>query len=67
MDYYINKVLDYTKISNNDYDIKKDIVDDLDFTFELYCDTHNTRLHEVYLKYYIKIYMILIKDINNDI
>ena len=67
MDYCINKISNYTKMSNNDYDIKKDIIDDLDLIFELYFDTHDTRLHEIYLKYYIKNYMILIKNINNDI
>ena len=67
MDYYINRVLNYTKMSNNDYDIKKDIIEDLDLIFELYCDTHDTRLHEIFLKYYIKNYMISIKNINNDI
>ena len=37
-----------SKMSCNEYDIKKNIIDDL----ELYCDT---RLHEIYLKYHIKI------------
>ena len=52
---------------DNEYDIKKDIVDDLELIFELYCDTHDTRLHEIYLKYYIKKYIKLIygKNINN--
>ena len=50
-------------MSKNDYDIKKDIIEDLDLIFELYCDAHDSRLHEIYLKYY----MILLKNINNDI
>ena len=67
MDYYVNRILNYTKMSNSEYDIKKDIIDDLDLTFELYCDNYDIRLHEIYLKYYIKNYMILIKIINNNI
>ena len=67
MDYYINRILNYIKMSNNEYDIKKDIIDDLDLIFELYCDNNDTILHEIYLKYYIKNYMKLIKNINNDI
>ena len=57
---FVYGLLCYTKMSNNDYDMKKDIIEDLDLIFELYCDTHDTRLHEIYLKYYIKNYMILI-------
>ena len=60
MDYYINKILNYTKISNSEYDIKKDIIYDLELVFELYCDNNDTRFYEIYLKYYIKNYMILI-------
>ena len=67
MDYDINRISNYCKMSNNDYDIKKDIIEDLDLIFELYCDTQDTRIHEIYLKYYIKNYMKLIKNINNDI
>ena len=69
MNHYINRILDFTNLSCNDYDIKKDIKDDLDLIFELYCDSNNTRLHEIYLKYHIKNYMKLIyrKNINNDI
>ena len=26
MDYYVNRILNYTKISNSEYDIKKDII-----------------------------------------
>ena len=52
-------------MSNSEYDIKKDIIDDLELIFELYCDNNDTRLHEIYSKYYIKNYMILIKNINN--
>ena len=61
MDYYVNRILNYTKMSNSEYDIKKDIIDDLELIFELYCDNNGTRLHEIYLKYYIKNHMILIK------
>ena len=61
MDYYINRILNYTKMSNSEYDIKKDIIDDLELIFELYCDFNYTSLHEIYLKHYIKNYMILIK------
>ena len=60
MDYYVNRILNYTKMSNSEYDIKRDIIDDLELIFD-------TRLHEIYLKYYIKNYMKLIKNINNDI
>ena len=54
MDYYISRILNYTKMSKNDYDIKKDIIEDLDLIFELYCDNNDKRLHKIYLKYYIK-------------
>ena len=67
MDYYINRILNYTKMSNIDYDIKKDIIEDLDLIFELYCYNNDKRLHEIYLKYNIKNYMKLIKNFNNDI
>ena len=67
MDYYINIILNYTKMSNSEYGLKKDIIDDLELIFELYCNFNDTRLHEIYLKYYIKNNMILIKNINNDI
>ena len=65
MDYYVNRILNHTRMSDNEYDIKKDIIDDLELIFELYCDTHDTILYEIYLKYYIKNYMILVKNINN--
>ena len=65
MDYYVNRILNYTKMSSSEYGIKKGIIDDLELIFELYCDNNDTRLHEIYLKYYIKNYMILIKNINN--
>ena len=65
MDYYVNRILNYTKISNSEHDIKKDIIDDLELIFELYCDNNDTRLNEIYLKYYTKNYMILIENINN--
>ena len=45
MDYYINRILNYTKMSCNECDIKKDIIDDLDLIFELYCDFNDKRLH----------------------
>ena len=69
MDEYVNRIL---KISNSNYDerdIKKDIIDDLDLIFELYCDTHDTRLHEMYLKYNLENYIksIYEKNINKDI
>ena len=67
MDYYVNRILNYTKMSKNDYDIKKDIIKYLDLIFELYRDNNDTRLHEIYLNYYIKNYKISIKNINNDI
>ena len=67
MDYYINRILNYCKMSDNEYDIKKDIIDDFELIFELYCDNCDTRIHEMYLKYNIKNYMKLIKNINNDI
>ena len=54
MDYYINRILNYCKMSDNEYDIKKDIIEDLELIFELYCDNCDTRIHEIYLKYYIK-------------
>ena len=63
MDYYINRILNHTKMSKNDYDI----IEDLDLIFKLYCDNNDTRLHEINLKYYLKNYMTLIKNINNDI
>ena len=55
MDYYINRILTYTNMGCDEYDIKKQIIDDLDLIFEIYCDFNYTRLHEIYLKYYIKI------------
>ena len=67
MDYYINRILNYTNICNNEDDIKKQIIDDLDLIFELYCDRNDKRLHEIYLKYYIKNCIIFIQNINNDI
>ena len=66
MDYYINRISNYTKMSNSECDIKKDIIDDLELIFELYCDNNDQRLHEIYSKYYIKNYMILIKNINDN-
>ena len=58
MDYYINRILNYTKMSNSEYYIKKDIIDDLELIFEF---NNDTRLHEIYLKDYVKNDMILIK------
>ena len=60
MDYYINRILNYTKMSNSEYDIKKYIIDDLELIFELYYDNNDRRLHEIYLKYDIKNYMKLL-------
>ena len=65
MDYYVNRILNNTKMSNCEYNIKKDIIDDLDLIFELYCDNNDQRLYEIFSKYYIKNYMILIININN--
>ena len=47
MDYYINRILNYTKMTNSEYDIKKNIIDDLELIFELYCDNNVTILHEI--------------------
>ena len=60
MDYYINRISNYCKMSDNEYDIKKGIIEDLELIFELYCDNNDTKLHEIYLKYYIKNYIKLI-------
>ena len=60
MDYYVNRILSYTKMSCNEYDIKKNIIHDPDLIFELYCDFNDTSLHEIYLKYDIKNYMNLL-------
>ena len=50
MNYYVNRILNYCKMSDNEYDIKKDIIEDLELIFELYCDTHDRRLHEIYYR-----------------
>ena len=65
MDYYVNRILNNNRMSNCKYNIKKDIIDDLDLIFELYCDNNDQRLYEIFSKYYIKNYMILIININN--
>ena len=57
MDEYINRILKKSNLNCDEIDIKKDIIEDLDLIFKLYCDTHDTRLHEVYLKYYIESYI----------
>ena len=55
MDLYVNRILNITNSNCNEFDIKKDITEDLDSIFELYCDNNDKRLHEVYLKYYLEI------------
>ena len=68
MDEYIEKVINISKLNCFEHDIKNEIIDDLDLIFELYCDTHDTRLYEIYLKYDIKNYIKLMnyeKIINN--
>ena len=69
MDLYINRILNITNSNCDEYDIKKDIIEDLELIFELYCDTRDTRLHEIHLKYYLENYIKLIygKNINKDI
>ena len=69
MDEYVNRILKVSNSNYNERDIKKDIIDDLDLIFELYCDTHNIRLHAIYLKYNLENYIKLIyeKNINKDI
>ena len=47
MDLYVNKILNIINSNCNEFDIKKDIIEDLELIFELYCDTHDTRLHEI--------------------
>ena len=41
MHYYDNRILNYTNICNNEDDIKKQIIEDLDLIFELYCDNND--------------------------
>ena len=69
MDEYVDRILNIANSNSNEFDIKKDIIEDLDLIFELYCDKNGTRLHEMYLKYYLENYIKLIyeKKINNDI
>ena len=50
MDEYVEKIIKISKLNCFKHDIKNEIIDDLDLIFELYCDTHDTRLHEIYLK-----------------
>ena len=61
MDYYINRILFYTNMSCNEYDIMKDIIEDLDLTFELYCDTKDKRLRSIFKILYKKSYEINIQ------
>ena len=61
MNCYINRILDFINMSRNEYDIKKDIIDEIDLIFELYCGSNDTRLHEIYVKYYIEDYIKLIQ------
>ena len=70
MDEYVEKIIKISKLNCFEHDIKNEIINDLDLIFELYCDTHDTRLHEIYLKYDIQNYIRLMnyeKNINNDI
>ena len=55
MDYYVNRILNFTTMNCNENDIKDYIIEDLDLIFELHCDNNDKRLHEVYLKYDTKI------------
>ena len=59
MDLYVNRILNITNSDCDEYDIKKDIIENLELIFELYCDTCDTRLHNVYLKYYLENYIRL--------
>ena len=59
MDEYVNRILNITNSNCNEFDIKKDIIEDLDLIFELYHDKKDTRLHEIYLKYYLENYLKL--------
>ena len=54
MDEYVEKIIKISKLNFFEHDIKNEIIDDLDLIFELYCDTHDTRLHEICLKYDIQ-------------
>ena len=70
MDEYVEKIIKISKLNCFEHDIKNEIIDDLDLIFELYFDTRDTRLHEIYLKCDIQNYIKLInygKNINNDI
>ena len=69
MDEYVEKIIKISNLNCFELDIKKGIIEDLDLIFELYCDSNDTRLHEMYLKYYLENYIKLIygKNINNDI
>ena len=70
MDEYVKKIIKISKLNCFEHEIKNEIIEDLGLIFELYCHTQDTRLHEIYLKYYIKNYIKLIyyeKNVNNDI
>ena len=69
MDKYANKILNITNSNCNEFGIKKDIIEDLDLIFELYCDNNDKRLHETYLKYYLEnnVKLVYGKNINKDI
>ena len=70
MDEYVEKIIKISKLNCFEHEIKNEIIDDLDLTFELYYDTCDTRSHEIYLKYDIQNYIKLMnyeKNINNDI
>ena len=70
MDEYVEKIIEISKLNYFEHDIRNEIIDDLDLIFELYCDTHDIRLHEIYLKYNIQNYLKLMnyeKNINDDI
>ena len=54
MDTYVNRILNIINSNYDERDIKKDIIDDLDLTFDLYCDSSDKSLHNVYLKYYLE-------------
>ena len=60
MDEYVDRILNIVNSYCNEFYIKKDIIEDLDLIFELYCDYNDKRLHEIYLKYYLENYIKLI-------
>ena len=64
MDEYVDRILNTANSNSNEFDIKKDIIEDLDLIFEVYCDKNDTRLHEIYLKYYLENFIKLIYEKN---